>query len=103
MDRACHQLFTRAALAGDENRRAAWRRLDDEVEDLSHPRTLANDVGELVIARLQVLFERDILGDKAPALDGVAQHDQHFVVLEGLGDVVERALFIAEMALSIDA
>ena len=53
---------------------------------------LADDAGELVVARLQVLPQRDVLGHQLPALEGVAQDDQHFVVLERLGDVVERAL-----------
>ena len=37
------------------------------------------------------LPERAVLFDEAAALDGVADDDEHFVVLEGLGDVVEGA------------
>ena len=72
VDRARDQFLTGAAFPGDEDRRPARRRLDDEVENLFHPRTLADDVGKLVVARLQVLFERDVLGDQPPPLNGVA-------------------------------
>ena len=92
VNRARHQFLAGAALAGDEDGRAAGRRLDDEVEDLLHQRAAADDVGELVVPRLQVLLERDVLGHQPPPLDSVVQHHQHFVVLEGLGDVVEGAL-----------
>jgi hypothetical protein len=44
-----------------------------------------------VVTRLQVLPKGAVLGDQLPPLEGVAQHHQHFVVLERLGDVVERA------------
>jgi hypothetical protein len=65
--------------------------MDDQVEHLLHARAAADDAGELVILRLQVLAQRRVLGEQSLALDGVAQHDQHFVVLERLGDVVEGA------------
>ena len=45
-----------------------------------------------MIARLQVLAQRHVLGDQLAPLDRVLQDDQHLVVLERLGDVVERAL-----------
>ena len=91
MNRARDQLLARPALAGDEDGRPARRRLDDQIEDLLHLRALADDPGEAVIAGLEILLERDVLGYEAPPLDGVAQHDEHFVVLERLGNVVERA------------
>jgi hypothetical protein len=72
--------------------RAARRRLNDQVEHLLHPRAAADDAGEAVVAGLQVLLEGDVLGHQPAALDGVVEDDQHLVVLERLGDVVEGAL-----------
>ena len=57
----------------------------------SHPRAPADDVPELVLVRLQVLPQRAVLGHQAPLRERVAEDDQHFVVLERLGDVVEGA------------
>ncbi len=91
VQRARHQLLAGAALAVDEDRRPARRRLDDQVEDLPHARAAADDVVEAVCAGLQVLFEGAILGDQAPLCQGVPEDDQHLVVLERLGDVVVRA------------
>ena len=91
VNRARDQLLAGAALALDENRRTARRRLDDQVEHLTHLRAAADDVGELVVALLDVLPQRPVLGHQPPPLHGVADDDQHLVVLEGLGDVVERA------------
>ena len=91
MQRPRHQLLAGAALAVDQDRRAARRRLDDQVEHLPHPRAAADDLAEPVGVRLQVLPQRAVLGDQPPLRQRVAQHDQHFVVLERLGDVVERA------------
>ena len=39
----------------------------------------------------RVLPERRVLGHQLATLDGIADDDEHFVVLEGLGDVVEGA------------
>ena len=91
VDRARHQLLARAAFALNQNRRPARRRLDDQIEHLAHPRAAADDVRELVIPLLDVLAERPVLVDEAAPLHRVAHDDQHFVVLERLGDVVERA------------
>ena len=91
MQRARHELLARAALAGDQDRRPARRRLDDQVEDLPHPRTLADDVAETVGVRLQVLAQGAVLDDQPVLRQGVAQHGQDLVVLERLADVVEGA------------
>ena len=88
---ACHQLFARAALTLDENRRAARRRLDDEIEHAPHGAAPTDDVVEVVVLLLQILSQRAVLGHQAAALERVAQNHQHFIVLEGLGDVVEGA------------
>ena len=84
------ELLAGAALAVDQNRRPARRGLDDEVEHLAHARAAADDLAEPVRARLQVLTQRAVLGDEPALRQRVAQHDQHFVVLERLGDVVVR-------------
>ena len=91
VDGARHELLAGAALAGDENRRAARRRLHDQVEHLLHARAAADDARELLRLRLQALAQRGVLGHQLPPLHGVAHHDEHFVVLERLGDVVEGA------------
>ena len=91
VNRARDQLLAGAALALDENRRSARRRLDDQVEHLPHPRAPADDVGELVVPLLDVLAQVAVLVHQPPPLHRVADDDQHFVVLERLGDVVERA------------
>ena len=91
VDGARDQLLAGAALALDQNRRSARRRLDDQVEHLPHPRAAADDVRELVVALLDVLAQVAVLVDQPPPLHRVADDDEHFVVLERLGDVVERA------------
>ena len=90
VERPRDELLAGAALAVDQNRRPAGRRLDDQVEHLAHARAAADDLAEPVGARLQVLAERAVLGDEPALRQGVAQHDEHFVVLERLGDVVVR-------------
>ena len=91
MERARHQLLAGAALAVDQDGRPARRRLHDQVEDLLHPRAAADDLAEAVGVLLQVLAQHAILGDQPPLRERVADDGEHFVVLERLGDVVERA------------
>ncbi len=91
MDRARDQLLAGAALALNEDGRSARRRLDDEVEHLPHPGTAADDVRELVVPLLDVLPQVAVLVEQTPPLHRVADDDQHLVVLERLGDVVEGA------------
>ena len=90
MDGPGDKLFARPAFALDQNGRAARRCLDDEVEDAPHRRSAADDVIEVAVLFLDVLPERAILVDQAPALQRVLDHHEHFVVLEGLRNVVER-------------
>jgi hypothetical protein len=73
----------------NQDGRSTRRGLDDQVEDLPHARALADDVGELVIALLDVLSKIAVLVHEAAPLEGVAYDHQHLVVLERLGDVVE--------------
>src|SRR4029434_2424835 len=91
MNGACDQLITGYAFARDEYRGSARRRLDDEVENLLHPRTSSDDPGKLLILRLKVLSQGRVLGHQLTTLDGVTNDDEHFIVLERLGDVVEGA------------
>ena len=91
MERPRHELLAGAALAVDQNRGAARRRLHDQVEDLLHPRAAADDLAEPVGVRLEILAEHAVLGDEAALGQGVAHDGEHFVVLERLGDVVEGA------------
>src|SRR5207244_2111488 len=91
VDCARDEFLACAALALNENRRSAWRRLNDQVEYLPHPRAAADDVRKLVISLLDVLAEVAVLVDEPPPLHRVADDNQHFFVLEWLGDVVERA------------
>ena len=91
MERPRDELLAGTALAVDQNRGAARRRLHDQVEDLLHPRGAADDLAEPVGVRLQILAEHAVLGDEAALGEGVADDGQHFVVLERLGDVVEGA------------
>ena len=48
VQRPRHQLLAGAALAVDQDRRPAWRRLDDQVEDLAHARAAADDLAEAI-------------------------------------------------------
>ena len=61
VDRARDQLLAGAALALNEDRRPARRRLDDQVEHLTHPRAPADDVRELVVPLLDVLPQVAVL------------------------------------------
>ena len=93
MNRPRHELLARAALALDEDGGSARRSLDDQVENLPHLRALPDDIGELVVPLLDALAEVAVLVHQPPLLHRVADHNQHFVVLERLGDVVERTRF----------
>src|SRR4051812_4073617 len=72
MDRACDELFSGAALPLDENRGPAWRRLNDQIEHLTHPRALADDVGKLVISLLNVLSQVAVLAHQPSPFHRVA-------------------------------
>ncbi len=91
VDGAGHQLLARAALALNQDRRPARGGLDDQVEHLPHPGAAPDDVGELVVPLLDVLPERAVLAQQVAPLEGVADDDEHLVVLERLRDVVERS------------
>ncbi len=83
-----HELFAGAALAGDEHRRLRGRHLLNERVDLLHPRRLSHqDVEALPV--VERFFQRAVLVDESALLHAVRNDHPHFVVLEGLGDVVE--------------
>ena len=91
VNRARHELLAGAALALNQNRRSAGRRLDDQVEHLPHPRAPADDVREVVVPAVPLLQQLAVLAHQPPPLHRVAHDDEDFVVLERLGDVVEGA------------
>ena len=91
MDCARDELLPGAALALNQDRRAARGRLDDEVEHAAHRGPAADDVVEVTVPLLVVLSECAILVHQMPSLERVLHHDQHFVVLERFGDVVKSA------------
>ena len=91
VERARHQFLARAALALNQRRGAARRRPRDQVEHGLHAGAAADDVVEAVRPRPQPIAQLAILPHQRATLDGVAQDDEHLVVLEGLGEVVERA------------
>ncbi len=86
-----HQLLARAALAEHEDVALRRRREPDELEDLLHRLALADDVVEGE-ALPELLLERAVLGREPPLLQPLADGEQHLLVLERLGDVVERPL-----------
>ena len=74
----------------DQHGRAARRGARDQVVDRPHLRAAADDLVEPVRARLP-LSQLAVFAHQPAPLDGVAQDGQHFVVLERLRKVVERA------------
>ena len=85
------QLLAGAALSHHEYGGAGRGGLGDELEDLLHARALAHDLREAPLV-LEGGAQGPVLVEQAPLLQGVAQDVQHFLVLEGLGHVVEGAL-----------
>ena len=91
VDRARDELLARPALPLDEDRRPRGTRQADEVEDLPHRLGLSDDPAQSVLAR-ELLLQAPVLLRQAPRLRPLADRHQDFLVLEGLGDVVERPL-----------
>jgi hypothetical protein len=91
VDRLRHQLLAGAALAEDEDVRARRGGQTDEVEDLRHRLRLADDVVEAVAPR-QLGAQLAVLAAQLALFEAAADGEQHFLVLERLGDVVESAL-----------
>ncbi len=90
MDGLGNDLLARAALALNQNRRAAGRDLRHEVEDAQHAFALAHDVLEAV-ALLEGALELKIFFFGAVAGDGRANVGKQFLVIPGLLDKVFRA------------
>ena len=58
------ELLAGAALAGDEDRGAAGRRLGDQLEHLDHPRAAADDARELVQPPRRVALRRWVFSSR---------------------------------------
>ena len=84
------QLLAGPALALEEDRAPGRGGRLDQLEDGLHGLALADDVGEAE-ALAELVLEADVLVLEALALEGLLEHEQEIVVLEGLLDVVEGA------------
>ena len=90
MNRLRDQLLACAALALNQNGRAARRNLGDEVEEAEHRLALADDIFE-VVALLQRALELDDLFFGAMPGDGGANVGEQLLVVPGLLNEVLRA------------
>ena len=89
VQRARHEFFARATLAGDEHRRLVVGDLGDGPEDVLHGLALGQDLLELVLFA-DLLAQRAILAPQGFALLCLAQGEDDLVVLERLLHVVVR-------------
>ena len=87
VDRLGDQLLAGAALALNQDGRAAGRNLRDEVEDRQHGLALADDVFE-VVALLESALELEVLFFGAVARDGGANVGEQLLVVPRLLDEV---------------
>ena len=90
VERSRDHLLARTALARDEHAAATVRNLPDQREDVAHGGARADQIAEgrgLIDRPPQPLV---LLLERAP-LEGPLHRDERRLVLEGLGDVVERA------------
>ena len=91
VDGPCDELLAGPALAFDEDRGLGGPGQPDELEDLAHAFRFPDDAPQAVTAR-QLLFQPAVFFRQPARLRPLAHRHEHFLVLEGLGDVVERAL-----------
>src|SRR5207247_1719214 len=91
VEQAGDQLLPRPALALDQHRGAARRHAADERQELPAPRALGDHRLGRVTAR-HLLAEPAVLALEAPHLERARDRGAQLVVVERLGDVVERAL-----------
>ena len=92
VDRARHQLFTRSAFPANQHIALGICDLAHHIEHLLHALTLSDDLRKRRLTRHFALQE-DIFRRESPLLQSVADDQLHFIDLEGLGQVVIRALF----------
>ncbi len=92
MARLRDELLAGAALPLNKHRCTTGGRTTDQVIHGTHPGTAPDDLIEPVAAGLETIAQFLILALEPTTLDGVAQHHQHLVILEGLREVVEGAL-----------
>src|SRR5262245_8941758 len=82
-----NELFPCAALALNQNCAAALSYLSNQIEDLQHLFTFADDVGES-IALFESLLELAVLELKLALLDAISNVQQQLFVIPRLGNVV---------------
>ena len=86
-----HQLFSRAALTQDQDRRAGRRDRLDHAKDLSHLGRLPDDLLEAT-PLFKLLLQVVQLIDEAPTLGGLRHREDHHVgAVKGLGQKVVGA------------
>src|SRR5207245_3245571 len=90
MDRLRDQRLARSALPRHHHRRQAIRSLSDDLEELDHLPTLADEALEATLAP-ELCPELAVLVLEPFALEGVGDRQLGLVELERLGDVVVGA------------
>ena len=93
MDCLCDQFLAGAALAQDQNGRGVVDHLADGLVDALHGGAGADDIDAGLEAFFDFLFELAKIAGQFAAVHGALDQDQHFVEVEGLGDVIEGAVF----------
>jgi hypothetical protein len=91
MDDARHQFLADAALAQDEHGGTCGRGQLDLLEHLLHGRTLAEQ-GPDALPRAHLSAEQTHLAQGSALLEGLVDHHAEAPEVDGLGDVVVRAL-----------
>jgi hypothetical protein len=89
VDRPRHELLPRAALSGDQHGERVPRDRADELIELLHQRVLSHELVEVALA-LELRSEVDDLAIEGAPLEGAPDQGQDLVLVERLGQVVER-------------
>jgi hypothetical protein len=91
MQRTGEQLLAGPALAAEQHRGLGRRHATQALQYVEQHGVLADD-RRGAMPRAQRLLEEQVLGDQPSLLDGAADHEQEVLVVDRLGQVVERAL-----------
>src|SRR5262249_12147380 len=91
VDRARRELLAGAGLAVDEDGRVVLREHADRLEDLVHDAVAAHHVGEGVAVG-ELAAEVVDLVEQPALLEDLLRREEDLLLLEGLRDVVARAL-----------